>query len=174
MGEVGFATFLVSFYFICEVLPLLVVFLQHRKDFSKCELEIAMEPLLNKSSDSKPVLKNSLIGSTQVYTLDRSNTNTTTSVIEQTGELRVTEVLRNEIDDGLFEMREPGLLNLRLSVVNNLRQTVPDDKYEVDAAKKHSNLSTGAHTQEYRRVQDEDSVDESIDSEEVPDFHDIS
>lgn len=166
MGEMGFALFLGSFYFVCEVLPLFVVFLQHQKDFGKCELEMMTEPMINKSVDMKPGLKNSLMGSTQVTSLEHTATNTTTSIIVQNVDPRTTEVLRNDIDDGAFDMKEPGLLHLR-SVVNNLRQTVPDEKFESDLGKKVGN-------QEPRIVYDDESVDESIDSEAAPEFHDIS
>jgi len=46
MGDAGFAIFLSSFYFVCEVLPLLVVFLQHRKDFKRCESENQKDSLV--------------------------------------------------------------------------------------------------------------------------------
>lgn len=53
-GEVGFAVFVGSFYFICEILPLFVLFMQHRKDFSRCEAENLRE-LTEKEANRSPV-----------------------------------------------------------------------------------------------------------------------
>lgn len=40
MGKVGFAVFVIGFYFMCEVLPLFVLLMQHRKEFNGELLEL--------------------------------------------------------------------------------------------------------------------------------------
>jgi amino acid permease len=119
MGNEGFALFVGSFYIMCEVVPLFVVFLQHRKDFGRCEYEKLQESLIQ--SDVKNVLKNSLTGSTGA-SLEQQTETAASIVVQNVVEPRTTEVLRNVIDDGMFDMKwEPGLLDLRMSALNNLR-----------------------------------------------------
>jgi hypothetical protein len=67
-GQVGFAVFVGSFYFMCEVLPLFVLFMQHRKDFAKCEAEACREfstklTLRSPVQSPRKILQNSLRGS---------------------------------------------------------------------------------------------------------------
>ena len=43
MNYIGFALFLVFFYSVCEIVPLFVLYYQHRIDFIKCEAELCSE-----------------------------------------------------------------------------------------------------------------------------------
>lgn len=86
-------------------------------------------------------MKNSLTGSH--YSVEPQRDTVNSILVQNIEDPRSTEVLRN--DDDIFDVKwEPGLLDLRLTVVNNLRLTIPNEKLEPAHVKSH--LSTGAHT----------------------------
>ncbi len=148
MSAIGFALFLASFYIVCEVLPLLLIYYQHRKDFIKYEAELCREfPLSRKST--APALKNTaLYGSIEVIRPDSNDgvsesENSTfrgTPVIVDEN-LRKSDILRNDLDDESdFDIKwEPGLLNqdLMITMMKNklLRGTGTEADSELDEKK---------------------------------------
>lgn len=118
MKNLGFALFLALFYFVCEILPLFVLFYQHRIDFIKCEAERCSEyrPRLSKA----PVLKNSaLYGSVDVLRPDSHDGSSEASSAnikmpqQPYDNGRKSDVLRNDLDEtSNFDIKwEPGLLD---------------------------------------------------------------
>lgn len=120
MSSVGFALFLISFYCVCEIFPLALIFYQHRKDFIKYEAELCREfPLTRKSV--APILKNTaLYGSVDIVRPDsndgisesENSTRKGTPVVVDEN-FRKSDILRNDLDeeDEFGISWEPGLLN---------------------------------------------------------------
>jgi hypothetical protein len=125
MSSVGFALFLISFYCVCEIFPLALIFYQHRKDFIKYEAELCREfPLTRKSV--APILKNTaLYGSVGIVRPDsndgisesESSTRKGTPIIVDEN-FRKSDILRNDLDeeDEFGISWEPGLLNQDLMI----------------------------------------------------------